>query len=52
VNASGPVTARTDPNQDTLAAMMRQNNVKVSQSVITEISVSFGTRKFHDVLID
>jgi hypothetical protein len=52
VNASGPVTARTDPNQGTLAAIMRQNNVEVSQSVANEISASFRTRKFHDALID
>jgi len=32
--------------------MMRQNNVEVSQSVANEISASFGTRKFHDALID
>jgi hypothetical protein len=32
--------------------MMRQNNVEVSQSIANEISASFGTRKFHDALID
>jgi hypothetical protein len=52
VNASSPVRARTDPNQGTLAAIMRQNNVEVSQSVANEISASFRTRKFHDALID
>jgi hypothetical protein len=32
--------------------MMWQNNVEVSQSVAIEISALFGTRKFHDALID
>lgn len=52
MNASSLVTARTDLKQGTLAAMIRQNNVEVSQSVANEISASFRTRKFHDALID
>lgn len=52
VNISGPVTASVDPNQGTLIALMRENNVEVSQSVANRISASFGTRRFQDALID
>jgi hypothetical protein len=41
-----------DPNQGTLVALMRDNNVEVSQSVANSISASFGTRRFQDALID
>lgn len=52
VGPSGPISWRPDPNQGTLVAMMRQNNVEVSQGVANEISASFGTRKFQSALID
>ena len=50
VGPSGSISTCPDPNQGTLVAMMRQNNVEVSQSVANEISSSFGTRKFQDAL--
>jgi hypothetical protein len=52
VNASGSVRSDPDPDQGTLVAIMRQNNVEVSQSVANQISSSFGTHKFQDALID
>jgi hypothetical protein len=52
IGSSGPISTCPDPNQGTLVAMMRQNNVEVSQSVANEMSASFSKRKFHDALID
>jgi hypothetical protein len=51
VNVSSPVTAPIDLNQGTLIALMRENNMEVSQSVANRISASFGTRRFQDALI-
>jgi hypothetical protein len=52
VNVSGLVTARTNSNKGTLIALMRENNVEVSQSVTNKISALFRTRRFQDALID
>jgi hypothetical protein len=52
VNASGPVRSDPDPNQATLVAIVRQNNVEMLHSVTNQISLSFGMHKFQDALID
>jgi hypothetical protein len=52
VGPAGPVSARRDPNQGSLVALMRQNNVEVSQGVANDISASFSKRKFNDALIE
>jgi hypothetical protein len=52
VNVSGPVTTRTNSNSGTLVALMRENNVDVSQSVANSMSASFGTRRFQDALME
>ncbi|KAF1945021.1 hypothetical protein EJ02DRAFT_327804, partial [Clathrospora elynae] len=52
MSAAGPVRFSRDPNQGTLVALMRDSNVKVSQSIANEISLSFAKRKFLDALAD
>ncbi|KAF2820876.1 hypothetical protein CC86DRAFT_250897, partial [Ophiobolus disseminans] len=52
VGPAGPISACRDLNQGSLVALMRQNNVEVSQGDANDISASFSKRKFNDALID